>query len=142
MKMSQLKMAIREVVREEIRIGLKEIIGELKQPTNEVVRKTPPKKQKFSKNPILNEVLNETQADEWETMGGSKFTSERMNELMGGSYSDMMNGNQPVNADAEVAAMGKNPEAIPDKVKDNIFNKDYSSLMKAIDKKKQQKTGA
>ena len=36
MKMSQLKMAIREVVREEIRLGLKEIIGELKQPTNEV----------------------------------------------------------------------------------------------------------
>ena len=50
MKMSQLKMAIREVVREEIQLGLKEIIGELKQPTNEVVRKTPPKKQKFSKN--------------------------------------------------------------------------------------------
>ena len=143
MKMSQLKMVIREVVREEIRLGLKEVVGDLKQQTNEVVSKPqPPKKQNFSNNPVLNEVLNETQADEWETMGGSKFTSERMNELMGGSYSDMMNGNQPVNADAEVAAMGKNPEAIPDKVKDNIFNKDYSSLMKAIDKKKQQKTGA
>ena len=92
----------------------------------------------------MNEVLNETQADEWETMGGSKFTSERMNELMGGSYADMMNGNpnQPVNADAEVAAMGKNPESVSDTVKDNIFNKDYSALMKAIDKKKQQKTGA
>ena len=142
MKMSQLKMVIREVVREEIRLGLKEVIGDIKQPTNEVVSK--PKPKKFSNNSVLNEVLNETQSDEWETMGGSKFTSERMNELMGGSYADMMNGNpnQPVNADAEVAAMGKNPESVSDKVKDNIFNKDYSGLMKAIDKKKQQKTGA
>ena len=141
MKMSQLKMVIREVVREEIRLGLKEVIGDIKQPTNEVVSK--PKPKKFSNNSVLNEVLNETQSDEWETMGGSKFTSERMNELMGGSYADMMNGNpnQPVNADAEVAAMGKNPESVSDKVKDNIFNKDYSGLMKAIDKKKQQKTG-
>ena len=142
MKMSQLKMVIREVVREEIRLGLKEIVGDLKQPTNESVRKTPAKKQNFSKNPVLNEVLNETKADDWETMGGSKFTSERMSELIGGSYADMMNGDQPTNVDAEVAAMGKNPETVPDKVKDNIFNKDYSSLMKAIDKKKQQKTGA
>ena len=141
MKMSQLKMVIREVVREEIRLGLKEVIGDIKQPTNEVVSK--PKPKKFSNNSVLNEVLNETQSDEWETMGGSKFTSERMNELMGGSYADMMNGNpnQPVNADAEVAAMGKNPESVSDTVKDNIFNKDYSALMKAIDKKKQQKTG-
>ena len=30
MKMSQLKMVIREVVREEIRLGLKEILGEVK----------------------------------------------------------------------------------------------------------------
>ena len=105
--MSQLKMAIREVVREEIRIGLKEIIGELKQPTNKVVSK-PKKKKNFSKNPVLNEVLNETASDEWDAMGGTKFTSERMNELMGGSYADMLNGNpdKPVNADAEVAAMG------------------------------------
>ena len=141
MKKSELKMMIREVVREEIRLGLKELLGESKQKAPQQLPK--PKPKKFSNNSVLNEVLNETQSDEWETMGGSKFTSERMNELMGGSYADMMNGNpnQPVNADAEVAAMGKNPESVSDTVKDNIFNKDYSALMKAIDKKKQQKTG-
>ena len=32
MKTSQLKMIIREVVREEIRLGLQEIVGDLKQP--------------------------------------------------------------------------------------------------------------
>ena len=59
MKMSQLKMAIREVVREEIRLGLKEIIGELKQPTKSTngVSHKPPKKQDFSKNKVLNDVL-------------------------------------------------------------------------------------
>jgi hypothetical protein len=125
MKMSQLKMAIREVVREEIRIGLKEIIGELKQPTNEVVGKTPPKKQNLSKNPVLNEVLNETVADGWETMGEEKFTSERMNELVGGSYSDLMNGNP----DKTVSVDGQTPD---------FLKKDYRAVMNAIDKKKQQ----
>ena len=122
MKMSQLKMAIREVVREEIRIGLKEIIGEVKQPTNEAVRKAPPKKQNLSTNPILNEVLNETAAEEWETMGGTKFTSERMNELMGGSYSDLMNNNP----EAPVTVDGQQPD---------FLKKDYRELMKAVEKK-------
>jgi hypothetical protein len=133
MKMSQLKMAIREVVREEIQIGLKEIIGELKQPTQimtgatgEIRRNTkPPKKQKLSNNPVLNEVLNETAVDEWETMGGTQYTSERMNELVGGSYSDMMAGNQPqpsgVTVDGQTA---------------DFLQKDYRELMKAVDNKK------
>ena len=46
MKMSQLKMAIREVVREEIRLGLKEVIGEVKKQT---VQKPKPK-QKQNQN--------------------------------------------------------------------------------------------
>jgi hypothetical protein len=37
--------------------------------------------------------------------------------------------------------MGANPKAVPQEVKDNIFNKDYSGLMKAIDKKQKQKNG-
>ena len=126
MKMSQLKMAIREVVREEIRMGLKEIIGEMKQPQNESVVKPQPKKprkpQEFSKNPILNEVLNETDADGWDTMGGEKFTSERMNELVGGNYKDLMNGNQ----ETAVSVDGQTPD---------FLKKDYRALMKAVDKK-------
>ena len=89
-----------------------------------------------------SEITNETQTEEWETMGGTKFTSDRMNELVGGSYADMMNGKpQQPNVDARVAEMGANPNSVPKEVKDNIFNKDYSGLMKAIDKKKQQKMG-
>ena len=75
-------------------------------------------------------------------MGGTQFTSDRINELVGGSYADMMNGKpQQPNVDARVVEMGANPNSIPKEVKDNIFNKDYSGLMKAIDKKKQQKMG-
>ena len=125
MKMSQLKMAIREVVREEIRLGLKEIIGEMKQPTQ---KKHKPKrkvveKQDFSTNPIINDVLNETaQSEEWKTMGGGKYDSNKMGEVLGKSYGDMMSGNPntPVTVD------GQQPD---------FLKKDYSKLMKTIDKK-------
>jgi len=142
MKKSELKMMIREVVREEIRSALKEVIGGSKQPINTTDKKVPRKKQEYSKNPVLNEVLNETQSDEWETMGGTEFTSDRMNELVGGSYADMMNGQpQQPNVDSRVRELGANPASVPKEVKDNIFNKDYSGLMKAIDKKQKQKNG-
>ena len=140
MKMSQLKMVIREVVREEIRSGLKEVIGEVK---NQPVQKPKPKKkQTYSENPILNEVLNDTSAEDWATMGGTEYTSDRMGELVGGSYADMMNDQpQQPNVDNRVREMGANPQSVPEEVKDNIFNKDYRELMKAVDKKKQQKMG-
>ena len=139
MKKSEPKMMIREVVREEIRLALKEVIGGSKQ---QIKKPQPPKKQSYTKNPVLNKVLNETQTDEWETMGGTEFTSDRMNELVGGSYTDMMNGQprQP-NVDSRVREMGANPASVSKEVKDNIFNKDYSGLMKAIDEKQKQKNG-
>ena len=45
MKMSQLKMVIREVVREEIRLGLKEVIGGAKK--QPVQKPKPKQKQKY-----------------------------------------------------------------------------------------------
>ena len=122
MKMSQLKMAIREVVREEIRLGLKEIIGEVKK--QPVQKPKPKQKQSYSKNPILNEVLNETNVEDWETMGGTTYTSERMGELVGDNYKDLMNGNQPQNGG--VVVDGKQPD---------FLKKDYREVMAAMDKK-------
>jgi|TARA_R110000824_G_scaffold207573_3_gene393044 hypothetical protein len=142
MKKSELKMMIREVVREEIRAGLKDIIGELKQPaqikTTEGVgvrrnTKPPkPKKQKLSNNPVLNEVLNETAADEWETMGGTKYTSDRMGELVGSSYKNLMD-DESGNPTPGVIVDGQTPD---------FLKKDYRAVMAAIDKKNQQKNGA
>tara|TARA_Y100000034_G_scaffold71901_1_gene86741 strand:- start:29 stop:466 length:438 start_codon:yes stop_codon:yes gene_type:complete len=130
MKMSQLKMVIREVVREEIRLGLKEILGEIKK--QPIQKPKLPKKQSYSKNPVLNEVLNETQTDdEWKTMGGEKYTSERMGEIMGNSYKDLMNDDSG-NANGSLAAeMGVNPND-PAAA---FLKKDYRELMNAVDKK-------
>ena len=127
MKMSQLKMVIREVVREEIRLGLKELLGEVKQPTQ---KPQPKKKQNYSSNPVLNEVLNETDASDWKQMGGTEYTSDRMGEIMGNSYKDLMGDNQPQNG--AVTVDGQTAD---------FLKKDYREVMAAIDKKKQQKMG-
>ena len=135
MKISQLKMAIREVVREEIRSGLKEVIGEVKK--QPVQKPKPKQKQNYTKNTVLNEVLNETNAEDWETMGGTKYTSDRMNELVGGEYKDLMNDNSE-NANGTLAReMGVNPNDPAA----SFLKKDYRELMNAVDKKKQQKMG-
>ena len=129
MKMSQLKMVIREVVREEIRLGLKEILGGVKK--QPVQKPKPKQKQQYSKNPVLNEVLNETQADDWETMGGAKFTSDRMGELVGNSYKTLVN-DDGGNANGSLAAeMGVNPND-PSAA---FLKKDYRKVMDAVNKK-------
>ena len=129
MKMSQLKMVIREVVREEIRIGLKEVLGGIKK--QPVQKPKPKQKQSYSKNPVLNEVLNETNAEDWETMGGTEYTSDRMGEIMGGAYKDLMKDDSE-NANGSLAAeMGVNPSD-PAAA---FLKKDYRKIMNAVDKK-------
>ena len=127
MKMSQLKMVIREVVREEIRMGLKEVLGGVKR--KPIQKPNPPKKQNLSKNPVLNEILNETAAEDWETMGGTTFTSERMGELLGNKVveKDTSNANGSL-----VREMGMNP----DDPSAAFLKKDYRELMNAVDKKR------
>ena len=121
MRMSQFKNIIREVVREEIRMGLKEVIGEVKK---QPVQK-PKKKQNYTKNSVLNEVLNDTDASDWKTMGGEKYTSDKMGEIMGNSYKDLMGDNQPQNGG--VVVDGQQPD---------FLKKDYRELMNAVDKKR------
>ena len=76
--------------------------------------------------------MNETaQSEEWKTMGGGTYDSGKMSEVLQSSYGDMMNddSNKP---NAQLAAsMGINPKDAPD-----FLTKDYSKVMKAIDKKK------
>ena len=135
MKASQLKMIIREVVREEIRLGLQEIIGDLKQPKQRVVqpkRKTV-EKQDFSKNPIINEVLNETAAteEEWKTMGGEKYTSDKMGDILSNSYGKLMTDDSDNSNGTLASEMGVNPND-PAAA---FLKKDYRAVMKAVDKK-------
>jgi len=127
MKMSQLKMVIREVVREEIRMGLKEVLGGgKKQP---VQKPKPKQKQDYSKNPVLNEVLNNTEiGQDWETMGGTTYTSERMSELIGNPSSDE-DKNTNGNLAREMGVSPNDPAA-------GFLKKDYRELMSAVDKKR------
>ena len=123
-KKTNIKTIIRQMVREEVAMAIKEVITELKQPTQS---KPKPKKivekKSFTKNSVLNDVLNETaQDEEWKTMGGGKFDSSKINDVMGGAYGDMMNKNPNI----PVSVEGQTPD---------FLKKDYRAVMKAIDKK-------
>ena len=130
MKKSQLKTMIRQIVREEVAMAIQEVITELKQPTQSQPTK-PIQEKHYSKNKVLNDVLNETANGDWKTLGGGEYTSDRMNELVGGQYADMMEDTSQTNVNL-AASMGVNPNT-PGM---DFLKKDYSSLMKAIDKKK------
>ena len=124
-KKPNIKTIIRQIVREEVAMAIKEVITELKQPTES---KPQPKKivekKSYTQNSVLNDVLNETaQDDGWKTLGGGEFTSDRMNELVGRQYGDMMN---------------QQPQAVPSSDPMSQFlNKNYSEvLQKSIEKSK------
>ena len=129
-KKPNIKTIIRQIVREEVAMAIKEVITELKQP---IESKPQPKKivekKSFTNNSVLNDVLNETAQDgEWKTLGGSEFTSDRMNELVGGQYGDMMNKNTPHQVPSS------DPMA-------QFLNKDYSEVLKKSEEKSKMKHG-
>ena len=123
-KKPNIKTIIRQIVREEVAMAIKEVITELKQPTQSQPQpKKIIEKKSFTSNSVLNDVLNETAMDdEWKTMGGGKFDSSKMNDVMGGAYGDMMNKNPNI----PVSVEGQTPD---------FLKKDYRAVMKAIDKK-------
>jgi len=128
-KKTNIKTIIRQVVREEVAMAIKEVITELKQPIESQPQpKKIVEKKQYTENSVLNDVLNETAQDGgWKTLGGSEFTSDRMNELVGGQYGDMME-----NQSTTISVNGQTP---------NFLKKDYRAVMKAVDKKQKQKHG-
>ena len=141
MKKSELRMMIREIVKEEVALTVKEVIKEIVgggKTKQKLKPKSKPEQKYYSKNKVLNDVLNETaisdKSNEWETLGGSTYTSDKINEVVGSSYADMMNGGGEPNADMMVKSMGGDPNTVGDTLK-NALTRDYSDLMKAMDKK-------
>jgi len=125
-KKQNIKTIIRQIVREEVAMAIKEVITELKQPIESKPQsKKIVEKKSFTNNSVLNDVLNETAQDgDWKTLGGGEFTSDRMNELVGGQYGDMMNKNTPQQV----------PSSDP---MSQFLNKDYSQVLeKSIEKSK------
>jgi hypothetical protein len=128
MKTKTTRKTIRQIVREEVAMAIQEVITELKQPTQSQPKKIVEKKS-FTSNSVLNDVLNETAQDgEWKTLGGSEFTTDRMNELVGGQYSDMMNKNTSQQV----------PSSDP---MSQFLNKDYSEVLKKSEEKSKMKHG-
>tara|TARA_R100001163_G_C5020250_1_gene163254 strand:- start:529 stop:921 length:393 start_codon:yes stop_codon:yes gene_type:complete len=127
-KKTNIRTVIRKIVREEVAMAIGEVITELKQPTQSQPQpKKIVEKKQYTENSVLNDVLNETaQGEEWKTMGGGKFDSSRMNELVGGQYGDMMNGTQQV------------PSSDP---MSQFLNKDYSEVLEKSIEKSNRKHG-
>ena len=127
-KKPNIKTIIRKIVREEVAMAIKEVITELKQPTQSQPTK-PIEEKSYTNNSVLNDVLNETAQDgEWKTLGGSEFTSDRMNELVGKQYGDMMNKNT-------------SPQIPSSDPMSQFLNKDYSEVLKKSKEKSKNKIG-
>ena len=123
------KKTIRQIVREEVAMAIQEVVTELKQPSES---KPQPKKiiekKSFTKNSVLNDVLNETAQDgDWKTLGGGEFTSDRMNELVGRQYGDMMNSTPQ-------QVLSSNPMS-------QFLNKDYREVLQKSEEKSKMKHG-
>jgi len=147
MTKKQLVKIIQEVVRREIKKEINEIfIREQKtsepQLTDVIQQKvSEPKEQvKYTNNKSLNEVLNETvglsknQTSEYPTMGGGTFDTSRMTELLGYGQTDEVK--RDMVAVDTIKKAGMSVDQVPDHVT-SALTKDYSALMKALDKKKQ-----
>ena len=153
MDKNKLRNIIELVVRKEVKKQLSEIfINEEKEiKLAETISKPKPKKvvnkpnKEYSNNPALHEVLNNTnqlgssgQTDEYPSLGGGVLGSDNMAEVLG--YGDLGRGQNKEKA-REMAAVdtikkqGVSVDAVPEGVQDAL-TRDYSGLMKAINKKK------
>ena len=146
---------IREVVKIEVKKQVKEILikenrnssnlKSLVKPTakKRVVKKRDPVQ--YTDNKSLNDILNETvglndksqEMDEYPTLGGRAFDSSRATELLG--YGDGLGGDKEtqrnIGAVQTMKDAGVTSEQLPDDVV-NALTRDYSGVMKAIEKKK------
>jgi len=139
---------IREVVRREVQKEVKKIfikedtpsrledmIPEIKNSVSNIPSK---KEVKYSKNKTINNILNETtglsksQREEYPTMSGGAFDTSRMSELIG--YGKPEEVKRDMVAVDTFKRAGVSSEQVPEHVT-NALTRDYSSLMKALDKK-------
>ena len=152
MDKNKLRNIIELVVRKEVKKQLSEIFINEEKEINlaETISKPTPKKvinkpkKQYTKNTALNEVLNNTkplgqqESDDYPTLGGGVLGSDNMAEVLG--YGDLGMGSnkekaREVGAVETIKKQGVNVDAVPEDVV-NALTRDYSGLMKAIDKKK------
>ena len=119
-------------IKEESSSKLSDIIPEASEPKEE---------KQYTKNEALNKVLNETvglvksekQTGEYPTMGGGTFDTSRMSELMGYGKSEEVK--RDMVAVDTLQKAGKSVGEVPEHIT-NALTRDYSKLMKKMDKKR------
>jgi hypothetical protein len=156
-KSSKIVSLIREIVRQEVKKEVKEIF--IKEGMKSMAQKStlvedkvvevlperkpkPKEKVTYTKNPVLNDILNETaragEMDEYPTMSGEVFDSSKMAETMG--YGSIAGGNDEAKrqmaAVQTVQAVGVDPSNPAVENVMGALTKDYRAVMKAIDEKK------
>ena len=120
-------------IKEESSPTLKEIIPEVAKPVS-----SPKKEVKYSNNSTINNILNETtalsksQKDEYPTMSGGAFDTSKMAELIG--YGKPEEVKRDMVAVDTFKRAGVSSEQVPEHIT-NALTRDYSGLMKALDKK-------
>ena len=144
MTKQQLHKIIQEAVRKEVKKQMNEIF--IKEETSskliDIVPKVSELKKEvqYTKNKSLNKVLNETvglskskkEFEEYPTLGNGTFDRSRMTELLGYGKSEEVKRNM-VAVDTLQKA-GKSINDVPEHIT-NALTKDYSKLMKAMNKK-------
>ena len=136
---------IREVVRREVKkeVGKIFIKEESSSKLSDIIPEAsePKEEKQYTKNEALNKVLNETvglsksekQTGEYPTLGGKTFDSSRMNELMGYGKSEEVK--RDMVAVDTLQKAGKSVGEVPEHIT-NALTRDYSKLMKKMDKKR------
>lgn len=162
MKARQLATLLENIVRKVIREELKSMVNESKVPTKKVkqietdpldvshifesknVKRKPQKKMEFSKDNMVNQILNETyESNEWQNINGQgiMFTSQQAQGFSRGNMAEMLGygskeptitnmtpsvdpDGRPIDVDLEGTSVGA------------ALTRDYSSLMKTINAKK------
>ena len=135
---------IQEVVRKEVQKEVQKIF--IKEETSSKLKdivlakvSEPKEETHFTKNKTLNKVLNETKGgiptqgtEEYPTLGGGTFDTNRMQELLG--YGKLDEVKRDMVAVDTLQKAGKSVDDVPEHVT-NALTRDYSDLMKAMDNK-------
>ena len=147
MTKKQLIKIINEIVRREVKKEMNKIFIKEEDTTSNLLDIVP-KKQSFKKKEVkytsnerLNKILNETTAlskkasefEEYPTMSGEAFDSSRVTELLG--YGKPEEVQRDMVAVDTLKKAGKTVDQVPEHVT-SALTRDYSGLMKAINKKK------
>ena len=134
---------IREVVRREVQKEVQKIFikEETSSKLKDIVLKVSEPKEvtRYTKNKTLNKVLNETKSgiltqgtEEYPNLGGGTFDTNRMQELLG--YGKPEEVKRDMVAVDTLQKAGKSVNDVPEHIT-NALTRDYSDLMKALDKK-------